>query len=86
MSFKTRPDLKPEQYKQLNLIRNQELTNVKNSIFLQWVNHYQEHLDELYLIYCKYQPIHYNDFLILAYECTSSMYDYKTKSYKKYLI
>jgi len=73
-------------YNQLHDLRNIHLHTKQQELFDQWVHHYQEHLDELYEIYCKHQYIDYHHFLLLAYECTMSMYDFTTKSYKRFLL
>jgi len=73
-------------YSQLHKIRNEELIHQRNKIYNAWVNHYDEHLQELYSIFIKYQQITYDNFCSLAYDCTLSHYDYATQSYKKFLL
>jgi hypothetical protein len=73
-------------YQELYVIRTRELHRIKKKQYEDWVNHYREHLDELYDIYLKYKFISYDDFLLLSYESTISLYDYQSKGYKKFLM
>lgn len=67
-------------------MNQKELQRVRSFKFYQWVDHYQEPLDDLYDIFKKYYAITYDDFLYFAYECTLEHYDYQSKSYRKFLI
>ena len=67
-------------------MNQKELQRVRSFKFYQWVDHYQEPLDDLYDIFKKYYAISYDDFLYFAYECVLEHYDYRSKSYRKFLI
>lgn len=73
-------------HEELKRIRTKELQRQKDSRFNTWVSYYKDYLDEIYDIFLKYKYISYDDFLILAYDCTLDYYDYKCRCNKKYLI
>lgn len=73
-------------YNELNVIRNQELNRQKLKLFNTWVNHYEIYLHDMYEIFCNHFHIDYDDYLLLMYECTLPIYDFSTKSYKRFLI
>lgn len=65
--------LSMEQFQEsLGLIREKEYDRKKQNEFNQWQVDYDEHLQELYKITCRYYVVEYHDFVKMMYKTTAS--------------
>lgn len=67
-------------------IRKRDYQRRQQQTFDKWVEHYLEHLHNLHDIYSNHFELEFDEFVVLAYEATQPIYDYKSKQFKRYLI
>lgn len=72
--------------KELSDVRVRCMIKEEQKDFLQWVLHYQEYLEELFYLVRIDFNISFDDFTILAYQCTDKRFNLKKFKYTRPLV